>query len=136
MAKDATPDQIRLVNSNFTNENHREIAGILQDEWDAQATFSDLGDEFDAHRATFQKVYNRYFGPAEEDFGDGIQEDRTIEQIKERFGTYSDYRDARERGELDKDPGESVSEHEMELIQEGYRRGYSDGFKDGMGQSD
>lgn len=136
MAKDATPDSITLVNDNFANPNHEELAGILQKEWDAQATFQELGEEYSAHRATFQNVYNRYFAPAEEDFNDGIEEDRTIAQIKEEFDSYSEYRTARERGELDKEPGEQVTESEMELIQEGYRRGYSDGFKDGMEQAD
>lgn len=134
MAKDATPNRIRLVNDNFANDNHRHIAEILDDEWDASTTFTELGEEYDAHRATFQKVYNRYFAPAEEDFGDGIEEDRPIEDLKEEFGSYSEYRTARERGEIDKEPKPGVTEREMELIQEGYRRGYSDGFQDGLEQ--
>lgn len=133
MAKDATPDSIRLVNDNFSNENHEHLAEILLDEWDASTTFTELGDndDYDAHRATFQMVYNRYFGPGEEDFNDGIKDDRTIEQIKEEFGTYGDYREAREQGFLDVEPGESVTENEMARIQEGYRKGHTDGFSDG-----
>lgn len=136
MARDATPVQIELVNDNFSNENHRDIAAILEEEWDAQTTFTDLGDRYDHDRATFQKVYKRYFGVPEDIFNDGIHDDRTIEELREEFGSYKEYRERRKKGLIDMEPGKDVTEKEMELIQEGYRKGYSDGFKDGMEQSD
>lgn len=146
MAKDATPDRIVLVNSNFANENHEQIAEILQEEWSASASFTELGEQFDPHRATLQKVYNKYFGVPEELFNDGIEDNRTIEQIKEDHGSYKEYRELRNRGDLDpsnysrvewvegmepEEEGETLAYDEaMQKAQEAYRRGYRDGVQD------
>ena len=148
MAKDATPDRIRLVNSNFANDNHEQIAELLQEEWSASTSFTQLGEEYEPHRATLQKVYKSYFGVPESLFNDGIDDQRTIEQIREDHGSYKEYRELRQRGDLDPsewngvewkeghEPEEEVeviefSEH-MEKAQEAYRKGYRDGMRDAM----
>ena len=148
MAKDATPEKIRLVNSNFASPNHEEIVKLLQEEWDASTTFAELGEEHEPHRSTLQKVYKRYFGVPEELFRDGIEDNRTIEQIREDHGSYKDYRELRQRGDLDPSEWKGVewkegeepegeveviefSEH-MEKAQEAYRKGYRDGMQDAM----
>ena len=148
MAKDATPDQIEIVNSNFANDNHREIAELLDDEWDASTSFTELGEQYEPHRATLQQVYKSYFGVPEELFRDGIEDNRTIEEIRDDHGSYKDYRELRSRGDLDpsewngmewkdgQEPEEEVdvieySEH-MERTQEAYRKGYRDGMRDAM----
>ena len=148
MAKDATPDEIQIVDDNFANENHREIATLLEDEWDASTKFSALGEEYDPHRATFQSVYNKYFGVPESLFRDGIDDQRTIEQIKEAHGSYKEYRELRNNGYLDPDEYRDVeymdgfgpeTEEEMipvkealEMCQEEYRKGHRDGFQAGL----
>lgn len=145
MAQDATPERIELVNSNFTNQNHEEIATILQDEWSASTTFTQLGEEFEPHRATFQKVYNKYFGVPEELFQDGIEDNRTIDEIKDEHDSYKEYRELRSRGYIDPsehrnvewkegyDPEEEDSgpktftyDEVMEMTQEAYRKGWKD----------
>lgn len=104
MAKDATPDEIELKNDNFTNENHREIAAILEEEWDAEATFTELGERYEPHRATFQKVYGSYFGVPESEFNDGIDDGRTIQQLKNAHDdSYREYREARKQGDITTD---------------------------------
>ena len=150
MAKDATPDRIEIVNSNFANDNHEQIAKILQEEWDASTSFTELGEEFDPHRATLQKVYKKYFGVPETLFRDGIDDNRTIEQIREDHGSYKEYRELRQRGDLDPDDyrnvewqegvapeeeGETITyEEHLERTQEAYRKGYRDAMQDIQGQ--
>lgn len=155
MAKDATPDKIKLVNDNFANENHEKLAGILQDEWGASTKFTDLGDDYDAHRATFQTVYDRYFGVPESLFNDGIVDSRTINQIKDDHrdddkekGAMNIYLDLREHRNLEPDAYHGVeyiddqepdtnerlytAEEVMEIAEERFEKGFQSGFEAGV----
>lgn len=100
MAKDATPDEIELKDDNFTNENHRVIVTILEEEWDAETTFTELGERYEPHQATFQKVYDSYFGVPESEFNNGLDDGRTIQQLKNAHDdSYRKYREARKLGD-------------------------------------
>lgn len=154
MAKDATPDEIKLVNDNFANENHEKLAGILQDEWGASAKFTELGKVHDAHRATFQNVYDRYFGVPESLFNDGIADSRTINQIKDDHRDDGDhepmknYLVLREHRNLEPDAYHGVeymdeqepeaeehlytAEEVMEIAEERFEKGFQSGFEAGM----
>lgn len=118
MAKDRTPDALIIVNDNFTNENHEQVAHILEDKWDASTTVTDLAAKYDGEdgqpkhsRSIFHKVYKQYMGVPESLFSDGIHDRRTIEQIKRDHGKMKAYLEAREDGELDAD---SVPEYDPE----------------------
>lgn len=154
MAKDATPPAIKLVNDNFANANHEKIAGILDDEWSASTKFTELGEEYEAHRSTFQDVYSRYFGVPEHPYNDRIEDNRTITQIKDDHNVHDDkgamntYLELRERGDLNPDAYPNVEykdgydpdseermislKKSMEKRQEEYRKGYRDGHRDAL----
>ena len=114
MPKDATPDELVIVNSNFANDNHEKIAHILEEEWNASSTFAGLEDRCNAHPSTIRAVYNRYMGvPGDE---------RTIDEIKDEYDNVKTYLSLRAAGEIDLEQ-EGLTEREMRFFQEGFRKG-------------
>jgi hypothetical protein len=107
MAKDATPDYIEIKNRDFSNDNHEEVAQILDGEWGPGATIKDISEKYEGEgrsNSLFRNVYYRYLGfDDERQFSDGIKDPRTIEELKKDEGTIKNYIDAREAGEISQD---------------------------------
>lgn len=123
MAKDAKLPEIELKRTDFNTPDQEEIAKILLQEWESgPAAYTDLSNTYPYSDSVFGNVMDRYMGPPDHDI--------TVEEIRARYGSISNYLDARKRDDVDTDTRE-LSQRELDLFKEGYREGYKDGVKDG-----
>lgn len=156
MTRDTTPDHLKLANDNFTTEKHEKVAEMLLEEWDEATSLNKLsekynGEDYPNHSKTvILQVYQRYMGVPEEEFGDGLEDPRTIEEIKQDHGKYIKYDQLRRAGGiseedfreyLDEDELEEEETEQMvplskvfEMTQEGTSKGYDEGYERGYNQ--
>ncbi|ELY91441.1 hypothetical protein [Natrialba taiwanensis] len=155
MAKDVTPDHLKIANHNFATETQEEVAKIIDEEWDPDTTLKDLHKAHEGKNRSesmFGKVYKRYMAiDDDKQFNDGLNDPRTIQEIKKDHGKVKTYIDDRYKGRITKDdyrpylPADELeprdlSESEPEpdepmvsmeqyrtMMQEMYRQGFQDG---------
>ncbi|ELY56508.1 hypothetical protein C491_13252 [Natronococcus amylolyticus DSM 10524] len=101
MGNDKTADSLVIRDCNFTNQNWESEAKEMEEEWDAQTTFVDWAENHQFSRTTYQKIYKRHMGIPPEEFNDGLDDERTIGQIKAAHGKLKTYYEDREEGEID-----------------------------------
>lgn len=158
MARDATPNRIKIADREFRTDAHKNVAETIVDNWEPGITLKDIYKDLEGpntSKSLFQKVYNEYMGFSEEQFGDGIEDPRTIEQIKKDHGRVSKYVEKRKKGQVDEsdfrhyldpeelepreppEPSESETpgglvtvEEAIEMSQEAYRKGWEDRGKE------
>ena len=154
MGKDATPDYIEVKNEDFSNDNHREVASILVNEWNPNSTIKNIAEEYGAEgrsESLFRNVYYRYLGfDDQKQFADGLDDPRTIQEIKRDHGRVKEYIDKRKEGEIsendyrvyldqeDLEPREPpeheerilegmvTAEKAIQMSQKAYRQGWED----------
>jgi len=138
MPKDAKPQRIELKRDDFNTELQRDVADILQERWPMD--FTEFEDEYEGHEyfvnkydggpssSTFQKVYRQYFGVVD----DPERDDRTIEEIREEYGTMKQFLDLRDRelllSQRDSAQDSGVTKEDLGI----YRKGFKDGYQTAM----
>jgi len=140
MPKDATPNRLVIVNHNFSKSKHKQLAQILEEQWDASSTFKEMGEEYEYSASSFQNVYDRHMGVAESQFNDGIHDERTAGQLKEEYSSMKNYLDSRRKGEIElsseNDTEDDVAEQvrnsdKFQTWREGYEEGHEQGIETG-----
>lgn len=124
MARDSKLREIELKRQ-VNTEMQQQAADRLLREWEQNGPqeFNDLEDKYgDISARQYGKVMDQFMGPPDHDI--------TVEEIRERYGSVTDYLQQRKRDNIDLNTRE-MSEREFAL----WKEGYSEGFKDGLQNS-
>ena len=123
MAKDSKLPEIEIKRQDFRTDEQREAAENMLETWNEEGptSFSELADRFGYSDSMYSKIMNRHMGPVDHDI--------TVEEIRARYGSVTEYLEERKKDTIDTDTRE-LSERELDLFKEGYREGYRDGLED------
>lgn len=117
MASDKYPDEVEIVNDDFSTRDQEIATTQLADNWKIE--MQEMAESGDYSRSHYQSCRDDYLGP--------VGEDRAFGVLREEYGSVRAWMDKQESPDL----GPSGVESTVKALQEAFAEGYQQGFEDG-----